>query len=390
MRTRSPVGTTPATAFRKERPDAGRQPETAGIRPSLFYGLFAALCGSNVVTLVALLMAPDIAALMSSQNEMVLAAYEDRVAELRTEVDRLHSRQYAQAGNLNLQLQELTQQQEVLLEQHQYVRQLAAKAAELGLEPAAVAEAPIEPPLPALRLGDASGDIEMVGAAVQEMMDESRMALAGLSEAATDSTKTILAELRGVGISIALPPSDAPIGGPLLPAQRAPDAASLADDANAVMAALARYKSARNAIGPAPIHRPLAVEARRSSNFGNRRDPFTGGKAFHAGIDFAAPSGSTVLSAGRGKVIFAGRRSGYGNLVEISHGGGLTSRYAHLSSFLVKAGQSVETGTPIARVGSTGRSTGPHLHFEIRRKDVATDPTAFLEAGRRLRRFTGS
>jgi murein DD-endopeptidase MepM/ murein hydrolase activator NlpD len=176
----------------------------------------------------------------------------------------------------------------------------------------------------------------------------------------------------------------------LLPAQEVPDAASLADDANAVMEALARYKSARSAIGPAPIHRPLAVEARRSSNFGNRSDPFTGGKAFHAGIDFAAPRGSTVLSAGRGKVVFASRRSGYGNLVEIDHGGGLISRYAHLSAFLVKAGQTVETGTPIARVGSTGRSTGPHLHFEIRRKDVATDPTAFLEAGKRLRRFIGS
>lgn len=360
-----------------------------GIHPGLFYGIFAGLFGTNVVTLVALLMAPDIAALMSNQNEMVLAAYEDRVAELRTEVDRLHSRQYAQAGNLNLQLQELTQQQEVLLEQHQYVRQLAAKAAELGLEPAAVAEAPTEPPLRALRLGEASSDIEMVGAAVREMMDESRIALAGLTEAATDSTETIVTELRGVGIKLELPPLEAS-GGPLLPAREVPDAASLADDANAVMEALARYKSARSAIWPAPIHRPLAVEARRSSNFGNRRDPFTGGKAFHAGIDFAAPSGSTVLSAGRGKVIFAGRRSGYGNLVEISHGGGLTSRYAHLSAFLVKAGQTVETGTPIARVGSTGRSTGPHLHFEIRRKDVATDPTAFLEAGKRLRRFIGS
>lgn len=390
MRTRSPAGTAPATAFRRERPERGQRPPSPGIRPGLFYGVFAALCGTNVVTLVALLMAPDVVALLGDQNEMVLAAYEDRVAELRTEVDRLHSRQYAQAGNLNLQLQELTQQQEVLLEQHQYVRQLAAKAAELGLEPAQVAEVTADAPLPALRLGAASSDIESVGAAVQEMMDESRLALAGLSEAASDSTETILAELRGVGITPELPPREASVGGPLLPADDVPDAASLAEDANAVMEALARYQSARSAIGPAPIHRPLAVEARRSSNFGNRRDPFTRNKAFHSGIDFAAPSGSTVLSAGRGKVVFAGRRSGYGNLVEISHGGGLTSRYAHLSAFLVKVGQTVETGTPIARVGSTGRSTGPHLHFEIRRKDVAMDPTAFLEAGRRLRRFIGS
>lgn len=386
----SQAGTAPATVFRRGRPEARQAAKVAGIHPALFYGVFTGLCSTNIITLVALFMAPDIAGLMSSQRDLVLAAYEDRVAELRTEVDRLHSRQYAQAGNLNLQLQELTQQQEVLLEQHQYVRQLALKAAELGLEPAAVAEVSEEPPVPALRLGKASDDVETVGAAVQEMMDESRLAMAGLTEAASDSTETILAELRSVGITPDLPAEPSAIGGPLLPAQDVPDAASLADDANAVMEALSRYKSARSAIEPAPLHRPLAVAARRSSNFGNRRDPFTRAKAFHAGIDFAAPSGATVLSTGRGKVVFAGRRSGYGNLVEIDHGGGLSSRYAHLSAFLVKAGQNVQSGTPIARVGSTGRSTGPHLHFEIRRKDVAVDPTAFLDAGQRLRRFLGS
>ena len=386
MRRSSEAGTAPASPFRRSPPRAA----TAGIRPALFYSVFAGLCATNVVTLVTLLMAPDIAAMMSSQHELVLDAYEDRVAELRTEVDRLHSRQYAQAGNINLQLQELTQQQEVLLEQHQYVRQLASKAAELGLEPATIAAVPAEPPVPALRLSNASSNIELVEAAVRAMMDESRLALAGLSEAASESTETILSELRGIGITPELPPEASAVGGPLLPAQDVPDAASLANDANAVMEALARYKSVRSAIGPAPIHRPLASAARRSSNFGNRRDPFTGTKAFHAGIDFAASSGTTVLSTGRGKVVFAGRRAGYGNLVEIDHGGGLSSRYAHLSAFLVKAGQAVESGTPIARVGSTGRSTGPHLHFEMRRKNVAVDPTAFLDAGHRLRRFLGS
>lgn len=385
----SQAGRAPATAYRRGRPEARKTAKVAGIHPALFYGVFAVLCGTNVITLVALLMAPDIAGLMTSQRDLVLAAYEDRVAELRTEVDRLHSRQYAQAGNLNLQLQELTQQQEVLLEQQQYVRQLATKAAELGLEPAAVAAVPQEPPVPALRLGNAPGDIQTVGKAVQKMMDESRLALAGLTEAASDSTETILAELRQVGITPDLPAGAAAVGGPLLPAQDVADGASLADDANSVLEALARYKSVRGAIGSAPIHRPLAGSARRNSNFGNRSDPFTGSKAFHAGIDFAGTSGTTVLSTGGGKVIFADRRGGYGNLVEIDHGDGLISRYAHLSAFLVTKGQTVESGTPIGRVGSTGRSTGPHLHFEMRRKKVPVDPTAFLDAGHRLRRFLG-
>jgi murein DD-endopeptidase MepM/ murein hydrolase activator NlpD len=126
---------------------------------------------------------------------------------------------------------------------------------------------------------------------------------------------------------------------------------------------------------------------RISSGYGNRRDPFTGGKAFHAGIDFPAPRGTAVLAAGEGEVTFVGQMSGYGNVVEITHGGGLVTRYGHLSAFLVKEGQLVKTGTPIAKVGSTGRSTGPHLHFEVRREDKTMDPMKFLAVGQRLQQF---
>src|SRR6185503_13887622 len=101
-------------------------------------------------------------------------------------------------------------------------------------------------------------------------------------------------------------------------------------------------------------------------------------------IDYAAPWGSTVLSAGYGKVTFVGQMSGYGNCVEVTHGNGLVTRYGHLSSYIVKEGQTVDTGTPIAKVGSTGRSTGPHLHFEVRRADNAVDPSRYLAVGRKL------
>ncbi|HEV7292758.1 MAG TPA: M23 family metallopeptidase, partial [Devosia sp.] len=102
-----------------------------------------------------------------------------------------------------------------------------------------------------------------------------------------------------------------------------------------------------------------------------------------------APNGTTVLSAGKGIVTFVGRRSGYGNIVEVTHANGLVTRYAHLSAFLSDKGQQVNTGTPIAKVGSTGRSTGPHLHFEVRRSDTAIDPKKFLEAGKRLIAWLG-
>lgn len=361
------------------------------IHPGLFYGTFAALLGTNVLTLVGFLMAPDIAGLMNGQNEAIFSAYEDRIAQLRIEVDRLHSRQYAQAGDINLQLQELAQQQEVLLEQHQYVRQLAEKAATLG-----IATAALEPPKtgPDLLLtgsvhgagNDVPGAIEQTRAAVREMMLDSRLALAAISTEAEAAADEILTELRGIGIRPHLPTEDA-VGGPYVPAAGGPDSMTIVDDANTVVVALARLKAARGAVDKAPVHAPLAAATRVSSGYGNRQDPFSRGKAFHAGIDFPAPSGTTVLSAGAGTVIFVGQKSGYGNVVEVSHSAGIITRYAHLSAFLVKEGQTVATGTPIARVGSTGRSTGPHLHFEVRRNDEALDPKRFLNAGKRLGRF---
>lgn len=391
MRQKSASPKPPARVF--GRPPASVRKAPGGVHPSIFYLTFAVLFGTNVLTLVGFLMSPDIAGLMNGENDRVLAAYEDRIAQLRVEVDRLHSRQYAQAGDINLQLQELTQQQDVLMEQYQYVRQLAEMASELGINTAAIETEDPKPQtlVTGALVGNSNEDIATVGAAINEMMDDSRLALSAISAAATDSTAVILEELRGVGIQPEFPGvATLAIGGPLLPANEGPDTRGIVDDANAVMEALALFKAARGAVDLAPIHHPLETVTRVSSNFGNRRDPFTKGKAFHSGIDYPAPSGTTVRSAGQGKVTFVGQKSSYGNVVEVTHGAGLVTRYAHLSAFIAEEGQTVETGTPIAKVGSTGRSTGPHLHFEMRRQDKAVDPGKYLAAGKRLARFTGA
>ena len=146
-----------------------------------------------------------------------------------------------------------------------------------------------------------------------------------------------------------LPDKDADAeGGPLLPPVDGAEGTSLIDDANAVSAALDRFKVARDAAAVAPVHTPISTIARVSSIFGNRKDPFTGRLAFHSGIDFAAPQGTTVVSAGAGTVSFVGQISGYGNVVEVTHDGGIITRYGHLSAFLVKEGDAVSTGAPIA------------------------------------------
>jgi murein DD-endopeptidase MepM/ murein hydrolase activator NlpD len=115
-----------------------------------------------------------------------------------------------------------------------------------------------------------------------------------------------------------------------------------------------------------------------SSTFGRRSDPFTGRLAFHSGIDFAAPAGAQARAVAPGVVTWAGERSGYGQLVEINHGNGYVTRYAHNSSLLVRVGDKVGKGQAISRVGSTGRSTGPHLHFEVLKNGFAIDPARFV------------
>lgn len=115
-----------------------------------------------------------------------------------------------------------------------------------------------------------------------------------------------------------------------------------------------------------------------SSYFGERPDPFTGHEAFHKGVDFAASEGDQVVAVAAGVVTFSGPRDGYGNLVEISHGNGISTRYGHNERNLVTVGQMVTRGQPLSLMGSTGRSTGPHVHFEVLRNGRQIDPLSFI------------
>ncbi len=128
-----------------------------------------------------------------------------------------------------------------------------------------------------------------------------------------------------------------------------------------------------------PSARPARLAA-MSSTYGHRRDPFTGARAMHSGIDFKGEHGTPILAAAGGRVVFAGRKGGYGNTVEVRHGGGLMTRYAHLSRIAVRPGAKVQQGQQLGGMGSTGRSTGTHLHFEVRLNGRAINPRPFLEA----------
>ena len=115
-----------------------------------------------------------------------------------------------------------------------------------------------------------------------------------------------------------------------------------------------------------------------SSYFGERQDPFTGHQAFHKGVDFAGTMGADVISVAAGIVTYVGEKSGFGHLIEVSHGGGLMTRYAHNKSATVKVGDTVQRGQTLALMGSTGRSTGPHVHFEVLRDGRPVNPLSFI------------
>ncbi|ARP83294.1 hypothetical protein CAL12_22370 [Bordetella genomosp. 8] len=156
----------------------------------------------------------------------------------------------------------------------------------------------------------------------------------------------------------------------------------LADELAGRMAALQLFDMAltrrRADLARLPSSLPVTDYPYLSSSYGWRRHPVTGRYLRHEGLDFAAPMGTPILAAAGGVVVVAGRDAGYGQRVDIDHGDGLVSRYAHASEVLVKAGDLIQRGELIARVGSSGVSTGPHLHFEIRLGGQAMDPRLFL------------
>lgn len=234
---------------------------------------------------------------------------------------------------------------------------------------------------------------------IHEQIDQAiadRVAILKKTGLATEDVFTSISSL----VPALVDDNDVQVGGPLVESAThndgpAPLAAYTSDqsvtDWNAGSAlndnekALDQLAALNDVLMALPIRFPT-VESRvwTSSRYGYRRDAFTKRRAFHSGLDLAGRRGVPVMATAEGIVIHAGPKGAYGNLVAISHGYGLKTRYAHLSRVDVKVGDTVAVGTPIGLIGSTGRSTGSHLHYEIWNGKNSRDPLPFIEAGREL------
>jgi murein DD-endopeptidase MepM/ murein hydrolase activator NlpD len=218
-----------------------------------------------------------------------------------------------------------------------------------------------------------------------DRMEKRQMATLGqIGSAASETIARLNGVMAAAGIAAdRLPPAQAAggVGGPFIPVKIDKDAPAFDKAISGVERNLQLEDRLRRAIPFMPVRRPLTGEADVSSPFGYRPDPFLGRPALHPGVDLVQPFGATVKATGAGRVVHAGPMGGYGNMVEIDHGNGLATRYGHMSEVLVEEGQEVQAGATLGRLGSTGRSTGPHLHYEVRVDGEPVDPTRFLHAG---------
>ncbi|MEP4768319.1 MAG: M23 family metallopeptidase [Roseibium sp.] len=370
------------------------------------------------------------------RTELVLQ-YQDRIARLRTEIERLNSRQIVDRETVEIQVMDVLRRQQDLNQRHSIVAELVARAESVGIylnsgQPVPTQKPPIDArslasfdddgtsaiggqseiikePVKALGLRDAknksfdpltvlqgsvpsaeSSDVKKnsekeaalsaVKADISEMGTESTVAIDAITVATESRIEDILSITKPLvpGLKKVLVKNTA-MGGPFLPVSEGKFSDRLAR-ANSALKTLRRIKFAALRL---PVKRPVR-NARISSGYGPRMDPFLSRLAMHTGMDFKASYGARVFATAPGTVIKAGWKGGYGKMIEIRHANGFVTRYAHLSKMRVQEGDHIVAGDVIGNVGSTGRSTGPHLHYEVRRHDKPRDPYAYMRAGEKM------
>ncbi|MCP4382988.1 MAG: M23 family metallopeptidase [Hyphomicrobiales bacterium] len=352
----------------------------------------------------------DILAASLARQVRIQQAYEDRIAGMRSDIDRLTSRQLLNQEAFESELDRLLGRQVDLDARQSVIAGLSQAAQGAGLLPGAATPLPrprptletdpvttgsITPTTPiksaaALR-GPRKDDIVVEIDATEQVADVeisldalARNQVAYVAKMAADvaeRNERIATILEGIGQEPALAAdNDNPVGGPFEPLDVNVDPETFRVNVAAIAVQIDQFAQLRDRANKLPLAKPIE-SARRTSRYGVRLDPFSRRPAMHSGIDFKASRGHPVRAAASGTVVKAGHAGGYGYMIEIDHGRGIKTRYAHLSKMLVKRGAHISEGAVVGHVGSTGRSTGPHLHYEIRIGKKAVDPANYLKAG---------
>jgi murein DD-endopeptidase MepM/ murein hydrolase activator NlpD len=374
------------------------------LRPWLTIGMctIAVIFGSLYIGATGyLIFRDDLLSTSMTHEARLRTAYEDRIADLRAQIDRLTSRQLLNQQAIETRMERILTRQAALDARQDMLGDLAAAARRAGVEPGTPPPMPVANPLRDGADADAADHIR--GAAAGPRADaglagsDRRLAdiesgldaieqrqiayVQAIGGSAADKANRIASVLNGIGQPV--PEAPDAMGGPFEPLPDEIDHEDFTGGVAMVSDQLDLLASIRRSALLLPLAHPLTTFD-ITSGFGRRLDPFLRRPAMHTGVDFRAPTGTAVAATAGGVVTEAGYAGGYGRMVEIDHGNGVRTRYGHLSKILVKIGDHVEAGDFVGRVGSTGRSTGPHLHYEVRIDGKAIDPTAWLTAGTRL------
>ncbi len=365
-----------------------------------------------------LVLRDDLIGAATARQARIQHAYEDRISALRAQVDRITSRRMLDQQVMESKVGELLERQSQLTDLHNRLGPVLDGENGGGRPLPEAATVPDGKPETRAALGGPQAYV-LAGladfteepfsfwpkvkraASGQSAADEADRLFAAISQSlhsieaeqlrridmlAADASQTaeaISAALEDAGLPVGTDSGMDGMGGPLVEVDSPAMFETKLRDLDEALDLLDRMKSEARRL---PIANPAPGRS-VSSLFGVRKDPLLGTPAMHSGMDFRAPPGSPARATAAGKVVKAGWYGGYGRMVEVEHAGGFTTRYGHLSKIEVKEGQRLQIGDVVGKVGSSGRSTGPHLHYEVRRKGEALDPVRFIRAGKKVGRY---
>ena len=406
---------------------AGRSFRLGPVTFWIAVGSFVIMAGWSLATGTYFAFHDDVLKRLIARHAEQQFAYEDRIAELRSQVDRAASRQLLDQEQFEQKLEQILRRQTTLELRATTLTAVPdptptgsiRRARPSPLPEPALEQPPLKPspindtvifsvppdrearlesrvpppsvvrvaatPAPSARsLAGIEGTIQRLQASLDRVEVRQTAALNSLEESYDGKVKRMRGVLADLGINPAKVPPPAGVGGPFVPVKLPANAGTFERQLFRINVARTQAERLSYTFGTVPVRKPIVGEIDLSSSFGVRSDPFGRGPAMHSGLDFRSSHGDPVRATANGRVVSAGWNGGYGKMVEIDHGNDITTRYGHLSDIEVKAGQTVRVGQTIGRVGSTGRSTGPHLHYETRIDGDAVDPQKFLRAGLRL------
>jgi murein DD-endopeptidase MepM/ murein hydrolase activator NlpD len=406
---------------------AGRSFRLGPVTFWIAVGSFVIMAGWSLATGTYFAFHDDVLKRLIARQAEQQFAYEDRIAELRAQVDRAASRQLLDQEQFEQKLDHVLRRQTTLESRATTLTSVPdptptgsirrAKPVPLPdpvtelqpLKPSPIndtvifavppdREARLEsrvPPPSVVRVASApapskpslagiEGTIQRLQSSLDRVEARQAAALNTLEENYDGKVKRMRGVLADLGINPGKTAPPAGVGGPFVPVKLPANAGTFERQLFRINVARTQAERLSFTLGTVPVRKPIVGEIDLSSSFGVRSDPFGRGPAMHSGLDFRSGQGDPVRVTANGKVVNAGWNGGYGKMVEVDHGNDITTRYGHLSEIEVKVGQTVRVGQTIGRVGSTGRSTGPHLHYETRIDGDAVDPQKFLRAGLRL------